>query len=121
VISRHVLTDVAGRGPAGQDVVRRVVTDLVNMTAPDATAPDQDAGQQAISDPKAMVTARQVLVALESAAGKARRQAQNKRVAAETARARDLEALNQRLVALTRSTEDPQSGERSSAAGVQRR
>lgn len=108
VISRHVLTGLISRGSVGQDVVRRVFTDLANLTAPDAAAPDQDAGRLAIRDLRALARARQVLVDSESAASKVRRQAQDKRVAAETARARDLEAVNQRLVALTRSTEDRQ-------------
>ncbi len=108
VVSRHVLTDLAGRGPAGQDVVRRVVTDLANMTAPDDAAPDQDAGRQAIRDLRALATARRVLIDPESAASNARREGQDKRLAAETARRRDLEALSQRLVGLTQSTDNPQ-------------
>lgn len=108
VISRHVLTDLAGRGAAGQEVVRRVVTDLANLTAPDPSAPDQAAGRQAIHDLKALATAHRVLVDPESAASAARREAQDRRVAAGTARGRDLAALNQRLALLTRSTENPQ-------------
>lgn len=56
-IARHVLADLAGRGAAGQDVVRRVVDELANLSRPDLAAPDQHAGRQAIADLKALAVA----------------------------------------------------------------
>lgn len=107
-IARSVLADMGGRGPAGQAVVRRVVTDLANMTGPDPTAPDQDAGRAAIADLRRMAVARRVLLDADDADRERRRRAQDERVSAGQNRDAALAAVSARLVALTRSTGDVQ-------------
>ncbi len=104
-ITRHVLNDLNSR-PDGCAVVRRVVADLANMTKPDATAPDQNAGKNAILELKSLALARRVLLDTDEAEQLRRRQEQNKRVTAGQDRAEALEAVC--LVELTRSTENLQ-------------
>jgi hypothetical protein len=106
-ITRHVLNDLNSR-PDGYAVVRRVVADLANMTKPDATAPDQNAGKNAILELKSLAVARRVLLDTDEAEHLRRRQEQHKRVNAGQARAEALEAVSARLVELTRSTENAQ-------------
>lgn len=107
-IARHVLTDLAGRGAAGQDVVRRVVIELANMTKPDATAPDHHAGKQAIADLKQLAVARRDLVDTATAEQEARRKEQDRRVSAGKARQDALDSLSRRLAALAVSKNSPQ-------------
>lgn len=106
-IARHVLNDL-NSCPDGYAVVRRVVADLANMTKPDATAPDQNAGRNAILELKSLAVARRVLLDTDEAEHLRRRQEQHKRVTAGQARAEALEAVSVRLVELTRSTENAQ-------------
>lgn len=106
-IARHVLNDLNSR-PDGYAVVRRVVADLANMTKPDATAPDQNAGRNAILELKSLAVARRVLLDTDEAEHLRRRQEQHKRVTAGQARAEALEAVSVRLVELTRSTANAQ-------------
>jgi len=50
VIARHVMGELAERGEPGRKVLRRIVTELANMTKPEATALDQAAGKRAIDE-----------------------------------------------------------------------
>lgn len=107
-IARHVLADLHEQGAAGQDTVRRVVAELANMTKPHATAPDQHAGRQAISDLKALATARRVLVDPEDAQRQAHRREHERRATASQAQQQALAQVSDRLAALTVSTENLQ-------------
>lgn len=85
-ISRHVLNDMNHR-PDGHAVVRRVVADLANVTKPDAAAPDQNAGKNAISELKPLAVARRVLLDADETELVRRREEQHKRVSTGHARA----------------------------------
>lgn len=108
VIARSVLADLNGRGAGGQGVVRRVVTDLANMTKPAATAPDQQAGMRSIAELKSLAVARRVLLDVDEAEIARRRRAQQTRVSGSQARQEALQAVSDRLVALTRSKDNLQ-------------
>lgn len=107
-IARHVLTDLGGRGTAGQAIVHRVVSELANMTKPHPTAPDQHAGRQAIADLKSLAVARRVLVDADTAERTARRQEHERRVSAGKARQDALAGLSGRLAAMTASKDSAQ-------------
>jgi hypothetical protein len=107
-IARHVLTDLGGRGAAGQAVVLRVVTELANMTKPHPTAPDQHAGRQAIADLKALAAARRVLVDTDAAERAARRKEHDLRISTGKARQDAVAALSKRLADMAGSKESPQ-------------
>lgn len=108
VIARHVMGELASRGEGGRKVQLRIITELANMTKPDATALDQVAGKRAIAELKAVVAKRRVLVDLEQAESGRRRQVQDKRVQAGDARRERLLELSTRLGTLVASSESPQ-------------
>lgn len=108
VIARHVMADLASRGPSGREILVRVIIDLANMTKPDETALDQQAGRQAIAELRAVVTQRRLLVDAETADQARRRQEQARRVQRTSARQVTLATLSTRLSSLVSSTENPQ-------------
>lgn len=108
VIARHVFHDLAARGPAGQDILRRVVVELASMTRPDPAAPDQQTAAGAVEDLKALAMARRLLVDADAADRVRRQQAQDRLVAASRARQESLAALADRLRGFAQSTDSPQ-------------
>lgn len=108
-IARHVLTDLGEQGDSGRAVVRRVVTELANMSRPDPAATDQQAGAAALAGLKEVAVARRVLLDVDDAAVRARQAAQAVRVTGYAARREALAALGSRLAALATSTESAQA------------
>jgi len=108
-IARQVLMDLGGQGEPGRAVVRRVVTELANMSRPDPAATDQRAGTAALGALKALAVERRVLLDVDDAAVKARQAAQTARVTGGHARREALAALQSRLAALATSSESAQT------------
>ena len=109
VVSRHVFSELASRGASGESIIRKVLTDLANLDAPDDNATNRSAGVRAIAKLREVATAKRVFVDTESAGVAERRRATEKRVQSGIARSTTLRELKKRLADLTRGTVSRQS------------
>jgi hypothetical protein len=104
VTARRVFAQLAERGSESDLLVRRIVTELANMTRPRPTAPDQEAGRRALAELKQVATARRVLVDVADAEREKRLRDGERRTSATLARRNALSALQRQLTDLHSST-----------------
>ncbi|MEV6603869.1 hypothetical protein [Kutzneria sp. NPDC051319] len=108
-IARHVLDELTTRGVEGQKVIRRLISDLANLTKPEEKAPDQAAGRAAIAELRRLATEQRVIVDTQEFARRERAQRQQIRQKVVDTRTANLAKIRESLNKLANSNENPQS------------
>jgi hypothetical protein len=100
VLARQVFGDLERNGAAGRAVLRRLLSELANMSGPHPTAENPKAGEEALQRLRRLAQAKQLLVDPEDASRRARRARAQKQQEQVASRRQRLEELHAEFLAL---------------------
>lgn len=108
-IARNVFSDLEGRGSSGDVILRKIITELANLSRPHPSVEDKSAGQTALKDLRDLAVARRILQDPDAAARRERERKLQIRERERSVRTERLGDLARRVATLASPGSDAQA------------